>query len=283
MNIPTAIAIFAHPDDIEFRAAGTLLLLKQAGYRTHYLNLASGNCGSFRTDSEDTISIREREARYAARILQATHHTSLCHDLEIVYQIPLVRRLAAIIRSVNPSIVLTHSPQDYMEDHSETSRLAVTASFAKNIPNFSSDPTHSAIPGDITVYHATPHGLRDPLRQLVPSGLYVNTASVHDTKRQALAAHHSQKSWLDSSQGMGSYLATLDDESKQLGRMSGQFEHAEGWRRHLHLGLATSDQDPLADALSENAWVDEAYETSLGGFGSRRPVTLRVLNEDEDR
>ena len=42
----SAIAIAAHPDDIEFYMAGTLLLLKQAGWKIHYLNLSSGNCGS---------------------------------------------------------------------------------------------------------------------------------------------------------------------------------------------------------------------------------------------
>ena len=46
MPSKAAIAIGAHPDDVEFYMAGTLLLLKQAGYEIHYLNLASGNCGS---------------------------------------------------------------------------------------------------------------------------------------------------------------------------------------------------------------------------------------------
>ncbi|MEY4004278.1 MAG: hypothetical protein RLZZ221_374 [Verrucomicrobiota bacterium] len=41
-----AIAIAAHPDDIEFMMAGTLRLLREAGWRTHYLNLSSGSCGS---------------------------------------------------------------------------------------------------------------------------------------------------------------------------------------------------------------------------------------------
>ena len=36
------LAIAAHPDDIEFMMAGTLLLLKQAGCETHYLNIANG-------------------------------------------------------------------------------------------------------------------------------------------------------------------------------------------------------------------------------------------------
>ena len=43
-----AFAIAAHPDDIEFYMAGTLLLLKKAGYAIHYMTLASGSCGSIR-------------------------------------------------------------------------------------------------------------------------------------------------------------------------------------------------------------------------------------------
>jgi hypothetical protein len=46
MSAPAAIAIGAHPDDIEFTMAGTLALLKKAGFRIHCLNIASGSCGS---------------------------------------------------------------------------------------------------------------------------------------------------------------------------------------------------------------------------------------------
>jgi hypothetical protein len=64
-------------------------------------------------------------------------------------------------------------------------------------------------------------------------------------KRDALAAHESQKAWLDASQGMDSYLVAMDDLSLEVGRMSGEFEHAEGWRRHLHVGFSAADTDPL--------------------------------------
>src|SRR2546421_6248111 len=110
----TAIAIAAHPDDIELMMAGTLLMLKQKGYETHYLNLSSGNVGSVQYDSETTKKIRLEEARNAAEILGAHFHPPVCNDLEIVYDVPSLRRLAAIIREVRPSIVLTHSPEDYM-------------------------------------------------------------------------------------------------------------------------------------------------------------------------
>ena len=44
--MPSAIAIAAHPDDIEFCMAGTLLLLKRAGWEIQYLNVSRGNLGS---------------------------------------------------------------------------------------------------------------------------------------------------------------------------------------------------------------------------------------------
>ncbi|HEX5102756.1 MAG TPA: PIG-L family deacetylase, partial [Pirellulaceae bacterium] len=42
----SALAVAAHPDDIEFLMSGTLMLLRKAGYDIHYWNLANGCCGS---------------------------------------------------------------------------------------------------------------------------------------------------------------------------------------------------------------------------------------------
>src|SRR6059036_3662589 len=187
-----AIAVGAHPDDIEFYMAGTLLLLKKAGYQPHYLNVASGNCGGTEYNSTTTRSIRHTEAKAAAKVLGAEFHESLTDDLEILYSLDLLRRLAAIYREVKPTIILTHSPQDYMEDHTNTCRLAVTATFSRGMPNFKTVPQRAAT-GDATVYHAMPHGLRDGLRRRILPGAFVNTTSAHPAKRAALAAHASQK------------------------------------------------------------------------------------------
>jgi LmbE family N-acetylglucosaminyl deacetylase len=258
-----AIAIAAHPDDIEFCMAGTLLLLKSAGWEIHYLNLSAGNCGSMTMGAEKTRATRRAEAKRAAKILGAHWHPPMCDDLEIFYDLPALRRLAAVIREVKPAIVLTHSPQDYMEDHMNTCRLAVTAAFSRGMPNFVTSPRRRAVGGDVTVYHAMPHGLRDGLRRRVIAETFVNTASVHATKRQALAAHASQKAWLDASQGMDSYLLAMDEMSHEVGKMSRRFQHAEGWRRHSHLGFSGSEIDPLAEALMKNCRVNAAHERAL--------------------
>jgi LmbE family N-acetylglucosaminyl deacetylase len=263
MTRKSAIAIGAHPDDIEFYMAGTLLLLKGAGFEIHYLTVASGNCGTVKYDSATTRKIRAAESRAGARRLGATWHPSITDDLEIVYGVELLRPLTAVIREVRPSILLTHSPQDYMEDHTNTCRLAVTAAFARGAPNFKSKPARAASDFDVTVYHAMPHGLRDSLRARIIPGAFVNTTSVHSIKREALAAHRSQQDWLDTTQKMNSYLQTMEDFSREVGRMSRKFVLAEGWRRHLHLGFCHADSDPLRDALGKDCLVNKAYERSL--------------------
>ena len=259
----TALAIAAHPDDIEFCMAGTLLQLRRTGWNIHYFNLASGNCGNAQMNAAQTRATRRREAMAAARSLCATFHPPLVDDLEIVYSVPLLRQVAAVIRQARPRVVLTHSPQDYMEDHMTTSRLAVTAAFARGMPNFRTRPARQAADHPVTVYHALPHGLRDGLRRSVMAGAYVNTAAVHDAKRATLACHHSQKDWLDVSQGMDSYLRAMDEFSLAVGRMSGRFKHAEGWRRHSHLGFCDANADPLAEALGKDYRVDKRYEREL--------------------
>ena len=256
----SAIAIAAHPDDIEFYMAGTLLLLKQAGWEIHYLNLASGNCGSAKWNAATTRAVRRREAQAAAKLLGARWHPPLCDDLEILYEIKLLRRLAAIIRDVKPAIVLTHSPQDYMEDHTNTCRLTVTATFARGMPNFKTVPARRHFESDVAVYHAMPHGLCDALGQEIVPESFANTASVHGTKRAALTCHRSQNAWLDVSQGMNSYLKAMDRMSLAAGRMSKRFRHAEAWRRHMHLGFSSFDRDALGEALSREYLNNARYK-----------------------
>lgn len=247
--MPTALAIFCHPDDIEFVAAGTLLQLRAAGWSTHYLNVASGNLGTSTTGADEVRHIRREESQQAAALLGATWHPGLCDDLEVVYSVPLLRRLAAVVRDVAPDILLTHAPSDYMEDHMATARLAVTAAFARGMPNFVTHPEHAAIPGDVTVYHAQPHLNRDPLGAVVVPTHFVDVTPVLEVKRAALRAHASQQEWLDTSQGMSSYVATLDALGREVGAMSDAFTHAEGWRRRLHAGYCGPEADPLREAL----------------------------------
>ncbi len=153
------------------------------------------------------------------------------------------------MREVAPDILLTHSPVDYMEDHTNTCRLAVTAAFARGMPNFPVVPPRGAVMKPVTVYHAQPYSNYDPLRTKVAAEFYVDVTDHEEAKMAMLAKHVSQKQWLDESQGLDSYLQTLRDLDAAVGEMSGRFQYAEGWRRHLHLGFAGPDDDPLQEAL----------------------------------
>jgi N-acetylglucosamine malate deacetylase 1 len=255
-KVRRAMAIGAHPDDIEFLMAGTLLLAGRHGFELHYLTLSSGNCGSMTMNSAQTRRIRKAESRKAAAILGAHYHPSITDDLEIFYDSRTLRRVAAVIRAVAPEILLVPSPQDYMEDHMNTCRLAVTAAFARGMPNYKTIPVKGIVEQEVTLYHAMPHGLRDGLRNRIIPEFVVDTTSVHEIKVKALAAHHSQKAWLDATQGMDSYLAVMDQMSHEIAKFAdSNITHAEGWRRHSHVGFSATEVDPLRDVLKNRYYA----------------------------
>lgn len=246
------LAIHCHPDDIEFTSAGTLFLLKEAGCALHCMTVANGSCGSTEMAPAKIADVRAREARNAASFLGAVFHPSIANDLEVFYTNDLIHGVLAVVREVAPDIMLLPSPEDYMEDHMNTSRIAVTAAFCKGIPNIASLPPRPSLQKDVTLYHAMPHGLRDGLRRPIVPDFFVDISSTIDRKERMLAFHESQKAWLDATQGMDSYLTAMRDMSAQVGAMSGAFRFAEGWRRHNHLGFSTHEIDPLGGILKES-------------------------------
>ena len=249
--MPSALAIAAHPDDIEFLFAGTMLLLAEQGWDLHYMNIADGSRGSTTMDRETCAATRLAEARNAADLLGATFHGPICHDMEIAYTTENLQKGTAVVRQSKASVVLVHSPIDYMEDHEVACKLAVSAAFSHGMPNLESIPPTAPYYEPVTVYHAQPLGNRQPTGEFVQPHFFVNTSSVIEKKTQALACHASQKQWLDESQGMESYLETMLEDSRGVGQLSGSFEHAEGWRRREHRGFCGAHDDPLRTALRD--------------------------------
>ena len=255
---PTAFAIVAHPDDIEFHMSGTLMLLGDAGYKLHYMNVSNGSLGTTEYDTETIVAMRRREAIEAAESIGAVFHESICSDLDIFYDRPTLAKIASVMREVAPDIVLTHSPVDYMEDHTNVCRLAVTAAFSRGMPNFTVVPPRPAVMKPVTLYHAQPYSNRDPLRRLVMPEFFVDVSDRQAEKVAMLAKHVSQKRWLDQSQGLDSYLQTMQDLDAEVGRLSGRFAYAEGWRRHSHLGFCAEQDDPLRKVLGDRIVEAEA-------------------------
>ncbi|MCK4336543.1 MAG: PIG-L family deacetylase, partial [Candidatus Aminicenantes bacterium] len=159
------LALGCHPDDIEFMMGGTLILLKEKGHTLHYMNIANGSCGTQTQSRDDFIKIRREEGKSAASLIGAIFHESLTDDLDVFYTHKLIRKVAATIRQVQPDILLAMSMEDYMEDHMNAAKIAVTASFIRGVPNYNTDPPTPPYIKDIALYHALPYGLKDMMRK----------------------------------------------------------------------------------------------------------------------
>lgn len=259
-----ALAIVAHPDDVEFVMAGTLLLLKDHGADIHMWNLANGCYGSRVYSREETARIRWEEAQAGAKIAGATIYPPVVDDLGIFYNAEMIAKVAAVVRKVRPEIILTHALQDYMEDHMTAARLAVTGAFIRGGPNYVTEPPVDHWEGDTVIYHVMPHTQRGPMRDRFRPELYVDISTTLKRKGEMLSCHASQEAWLDSTQGMSSLVGDMEKMARAVGERSGRFAVAEGFRRHLHAGFADESYDPLRDALGDKVWSDPGYAEMIG-------------------
>ena len=104
----------AHPDDVDFAAAGTVAGWVDAGTAVTYLVLTDGQSGGFddRVDRSELVDIRHREQRAAAAAVGVTDVTFLGGiDGELQVTSDLVRDIVAVIRNVRPQRVVTQSPE----------------------------------------------------------------------------------------------------------------------------------------------------------------------------
>lgn len=247
----TAFALAARPGEIEMTMSGTLALLREAGYHLHMMVLANGSSSNTRHPAAKTIRIRRDESLAACDAIAAAYHESLVDDFEITYCRDLMPRMCAVMREVNPEILLVPSPEDVTEDAVAALRMALTSSFVTGSGNVVTSPKTNMVRGDITLYHAPPRDLSDRLRKSIPADLYVDVSSVMNAKRRMLACHKSQD--------VPALIREMQRLCRRLGRRSKRFRFAEAWRRHLHFGYSAAEIDPLSDALAGKVVVDRAY------------------------
>ncbi|MFQ5732428.1 MAG: PIG-L deacetylase family protein, partial [Planctomycetaceae bacterium] len=135
-DAPRILAIHAHPDDVEFQAAGTLALLKQRGCEIAIATMTPGDCGSAELPPDEIAAVRRSEAAAAAELLDAEYSCLEFRDLCIAHDNLGRRRVTEALRRSRPDIVITAPPVDYMSDHEMTSRLVRDACFAAPVPNY---------------------------------------------------------------------------------------------------------------------------------------------------
>lgn len=109
-----ALAIGAHPDDIEFGCGGTLAKWAEAGCKVATLILTDGAKGSWnpRAVGSELREIREEEARSSLWTLCRSDEVRFARyvDGELLHSTEAVRLTATTIRRFRPDIVLGHDP-----------------------------------------------------------------------------------------------------------------------------------------------------------------------------
>lgn len=141
----TALAIGAHPDDIEFGAGGTLARWAQEGCIVTMLVVTDGSKGSWdpAQDPAQLAAARRREQEAAAAAVGAATVIHLDRvDGELEYTMQLREELCRHIRTTTPEVLLSHDPwQRYQlhPDHRATGLAAVDAMVAARDPLFYPD------------------------------------------------------------------------------------------------------------------------------------------------
>lgn len=184
----SALAIAAHPDDVEFGCGGTLAKWAASGCVVHHLVCTDGSKGSWDPSDDVATLVAERqdEQRAAAKTLGATGEVVFLGYVDGELQSGLAERerVAGVIRALQPEVVLGHDPWRRYRlhpDHRHAGFLAVEGIVAARDPHFY--PHHADAhwrPSTLLLWEA------DAIDHVEDV-----TASV-DTKLAALFEHRSQ-------------------------------------------------------------------------------------------
>jgi LmbE family N-acetylglucosaminyl deacetylase len=196
-----AMAIYAHPDDIEFSCTGTVARWIEKGTEVAYVILTSGDAGidDPEIDRKEAVRIREEESRNAAEITGVKEVIFFGEpDGMLEATIALRKRLVREIRRFKPEVVICADPtvtlanESYINhpDHRAAATAAVDAAFpAAGQPTLFSDIEKE--------FGFTAHKPRKVyISAWDNADTFVNIESSIDTKIKALKAHTSQmKGW----------------------------------------------------------------------------------------
>jgi LmbE family N-acetylglucosaminyl deacetylase len=191
LNLPvptSALAIAAHPDDVEFGCGGTLAKWAAAGADVHHLICTDGSKGSWdpAQNVAQLVALRQEEQRAAAKALGASGEVVFLEWVDGELEAGLRERwqVAYWIRRLRPDVVLGHDPWRRYRlhpDHRAAGFLACDGIVAARDPHFypEQDMPHHR-PSTLLLWEADE-----------PDHAEDVTASV-DAKLAALEAHRSQ-------------------------------------------------------------------------------------------
>jgi LmbE family N-acetylglucosaminyl deacetylase len=142
-----ALALAAHPDDVEFGCGGTLAKWAARGCSIHHVICTDGSKGTWDADADLTqlVATRQSEQREAARILGASDDVVFLgwHDGELEDGPTQRRQVAHWIRRLKPDVVLGHDPWRRYRlhpDHRHAGFLLTDGVVAARDPHFFPEP-----------------------------------------------------------------------------------------------------------------------------------------------
>ena len=190
-DLPTparALAIGAHPDDVDFGCGATLAKWAADGCVVNLVVCTDGSKGTWDPDVDEAelIATRQREQRAAAAALGASGEVAFlgCTDGELESGLDLRAEVAHWIRRTRPVVVLGHDPWKRYRlhpDHRHAGLLATEGVVAARDPKFFADQEHP---------HHRPESLL--LWEADEPDHVENVAGWLDSKLAALLAHESQ-------------------------------------------------------------------------------------------
>lgn len=194
-TITTALVVVAHPDDVDYGAAGTVARLTEAGIAVSYCLVTSGDAGGD-TDTrprEERAAHREREQTAAAAVLGVTDlHFLRVPDGTVEPTLALRRAITRVVRQVRPQLVLCQSPERNWErmgashpDHLAAGEATVRALY----PDVGNPHAHP----ELLAEGLAPHKVTELwVMSAASPTLLVETTTTIDRKLAALACHESQ-------------------------------------------------------------------------------------------
>jgi len=247
-----ALGIFAHPDDAEFMCAGTLSLLKKAGWDIHIASITNGDKGTTVFSREEISSIRKEEAARSAQVLGGHFHCLEFEDVYIFYSRETINKTTNLIREVHPTIVFTASPNDYMIDHEVASLIVQTACFSSGIKNMEINrEPFEPIP---YLYYCDPMEGKDKFGTVVQPSIYVEIESEISIKETMLSCHTSQRNWLLEHHQVDEYVLLMKHHAEMRGKEINA-SYAEGFRQNLGHSYPSFNKlkEILGNLVVENA------------------------------
>ena len=227
-DVKRVLAVFAHPDDAEFGAGGTLARWVAGGLEVAYLIVTRGDAGGFDDTPRDQMPVlREAEQRAAAAELGIREVTFLdgYFDGRLTPTIELRRDITRAVRKFRPDRVLTNSPLRRWEriaGPSHPDHLAVgEATTCAVYP----DARNSFAFPELAAEGYEPWVVREVWYQSGPSPDHV--VDVTDTfadKLRALHRHTTQTSHMDMEPFLRDRMATVArDSGLPVGRLAEAF------------------------------------------------------------